>query len=155
MWFSVFNYGGGHTVDEVSASDYNSCTAGNSISSDSTGATTITLKKSGIHYFICGAMGHCGNGMKLAVTAADAGATPAPTGDIGGPPSTTPTTPLGRGGASTTPSADSTPKDSDSPSVNSPTSKLPVEQSSASGVSAFAAVLSAWAGAGAALLIAF
>ncbi|XP_022132018.1 blue copper protein-like [Momordica charantia] len=149
-----FNYGGGHTVDEVSASDYNSCTAGNSISSDSTGSTTIALNKPGTHYFICGAFGHCGNGMKLAVpvTAADAGATPsatpAPTGDgngDGAPPSTAPT-PLEGGGAPTTPS-----KDTGSPSViNSPTSKVPVEASSASGISAFAAVVSAWA---AALLI--
>ena len=34
----VFNYGAGHTVDEVSESDYKSCTLGNSISSDSSEA---------------------------------------------------------------------------------------------------------------------
>ncbi|EEF48563.1 blue copper protein [Ricinus communis] len=69
----VFNYGGGHTVDEVSASDYNTCTVGNGITSDSSGATTIALKTAGTHYFICGVVGHCGSGMKLAVTVKAAG----------------------------------------------------------------------------------
>ncbi|XP_065871457.1 blue copper protein-like [Euphorbia lathyris] len=63
----VFNYGGGHTVDEVSASDYSTCTVGNSITTDSSGATSIALKTAGTHYFICAATGHCGNGMKLAL----------------------------------------------------------------------------------------
>ncbi|KAK3230953.1 hypothetical protein Dsin_002834 [Dipteronia sinensis] len=64
----VFNYGSSHSVDEVSASDYKTCTTGNAISSDNTGATTITLKTAGTHYFICGVASHCGSGMKLAVT---------------------------------------------------------------------------------------
>ncbi|KAF2299729.1 hypothetical protein GH714_002893 [Hevea brasiliensis] len=64
----VFNYGGGHTVDEVSASDYNTCTVGNAITSDNSGATTIALKTAGTHYYICGVIGHCGSGMKIAVT---------------------------------------------------------------------------------------
>ncbi|QCD93169.1 Blue type 1 copper protein [Vigna unguiculata] len=64
----VFNYGAGHTVDEVKESDYKSCSAGNSISTDSSGATTIALKTAGTHYFICSVPGHCSGGMKLAVT---------------------------------------------------------------------------------------
>ncbi|CAH8257920.1 unnamed protein product [Arabidopsis lyrata] len=64
----VFNYGAGHTVDEVSESDYKSCTLGNAISSDSSGTTSIALKTSGPHYFICGIPGHCTGGMKLSVT---------------------------------------------------------------------------------------
>ncbi|XP_016462724.2 blue copper protein [Nicotiana tabacum] len=83
----VFNYPSGHTVDEVSASDYQSCTAGNAITSDKSGATTISLKTAGTHYFTCGAMGHCSGGMKLAVTVAAAG---------------------GGGGGSTTPSSGTT-----------------------------------------------
>ncbi|WJX41178.1 hypothetical protein P8452_28571 [Trifolium repens] len=63
----VFNYGAGHTVDEVKESDYKSCTTGNSISTDSSGATTIPLKKAGKHYFICSVPGHCTGGMKLSV----------------------------------------------------------------------------------------
>ncbi|KAG4954801.1 hypothetical protein AAZX31_14G164100 [Glycine max] len=63
----VFNYGAGHTVDEVKESDYKSCTTGNSLSTDSSGTTTITLKTAGTHYFICASPGHCDGGMKLAV----------------------------------------------------------------------------------------
>ncbi|XP_039053147.1 blue copper protein-like isoform X2 [Hibiscus syriacus] len=63
----VFNYPTSHTVDEVSSSDYSTCTVGNAITTDNSGATTVALKKAGTHYFICGVVGHCGNGMKLAV----------------------------------------------------------------------------------------
>nr|XP_016462724.1 PREDICTED: blue copper protein-like [Nicotiana tabacum] len=83
----VFNYPSGHTVDEVSASDYQSCTAGNAITSDQSGATTIPLKTAGTRYFTCGVMGHCSGGMKLSVTVAAAG---------------------GGGGGSTTPSSGTT-----------------------------------------------
>ncbi|XP_058786322.1 blue copper protein [Vicia villosa] len=76
----VFNYGGGaHTVDEVKESDYKSCTSGNSISTDSSGATTIALKKAGKHYFICGVPGHCTGGMKLSIKVkASSGSSAAP-----------------------------------------------------------------------------
>ncbi|XWS25319.1 hypothetical protein CRYUN_Cryun27aG0059000 [Craigia yunnanensis] len=63
----VFNYPTSHTVDEVSSSDYSTCTVGNAIKTDNSGATTVALKTAGTHYFICGVIGHCGNGMKLAV----------------------------------------------------------------------------------------
>jgi len=63
----VFLYGAIHTVDEVAASDYNSCTTGNPISSDSSGATTITLTTPGPRYFISATLGDCPSGMRLAV----------------------------------------------------------------------------------------
>ncbi|XP_010026035.2 blue copper protein [Eucalyptus grandis] len=89
----VFNYGGGHTVDEVSKSDYDACTAANVISTDSSGATTIPLKTAATHYFICGAAGHCSSGMKLAVSV-KAGSSPTATPPTsGGSPATTTTTP--------------------------------------------------------------
>ncbi|KAK3425813.1 hypothetical protein EUGRSUZ_B00045 [Eucalyptus grandis] len=88
----VFNYGGGHTVDEVSKSDY-----------DASGATTIPLKTAATHYFICGAAGHCSSGMKLAVsvkagssptaTPPTSGGSPAATTTTPSPPSTTTATP--------------------------------------------------------------
>ncbi|KAK8921586.1 hypothetical protein KSP39_PZI020361 [Platanthera zijinensis] len=59
---------GTHTVNEVSADDYQSCSASNYLSTDSTGSTTIPLKTGGTHYFICGVPGHCIGGMKLAVS---------------------------------------------------------------------------------------
>lgn len=98
-----FNYPSGHSVDEVSASDYGTCTIGNAITSDSTGTTTISLKAAGTHYFICGVVGHCGGGMKLSVKVTEAAsATPAAPGGSGSgstttSPSTTisPATPAG------------------------------------------------------------
>ncbi|AES73093.1 blue copper protein [Medicago truncatula] len=63
----VFLYGAIHTVDEVAASDYISCTTGNPISSDNSGETTIALKTAGTHYFISATFGDCSSGMRLAV----------------------------------------------------------------------------------------
>ncbi|GMI82816.1 hypothetical protein HRI_001950900 [Hibiscus trionum] len=72
----VFNYPSSHTVDEVSSSDYSTCTVGNAITTDNSGATTVALKKAGTHYFICGVVGHCANGMKLAVKVESGSAPP-------------------------------------------------------------------------------
>ncbi|XP_027368395.1 blue copper protein-like [Abrus precatorius] len=63
----VFNYGTGHSVDKVKKSDYKTCSVGNSLSTESSGATTIGPKSVGTHYFICSIPGHCKGGMKLAV----------------------------------------------------------------------------------------
>ncbi|XP_059637211.1 blue copper protein-like [Cornus florida] len=107
----VFNYGGGHTVDEVSPSDYNTCTVGNAITSDSSGATTIALKTTGTHYYICGVVGHCGSGMKLAVTVAGSAATTPTTPSGSSPPSGTTTTPTAQT-PPTTPSTTTVPQSS-------------------------------------------
>lgn len=121
----MFNYGSGHTVDEVSASDYKSCTTGNSITTDSSGATTIALKTAGKHYFICGVVGHCGSGMKLEVTVAAAGGT--------SPPDTTPSSGSGSGSGS-----------SSTPAVKTPPSTV-AESSSGTTLSAFlSCFLLAW-----------
>lgn len=77
--FLVFNYPSGHTVDEVFENDYNTCTAGNALSTDNSGSTSIPLLTAGPHYFMCGVVGHCGQGMKLAVNVA-AESTPLPSG---------------------------------------------------------------------------
>ena len=134
----AFNYAGGmHTVDEVSAADYASCSASNALSSDSTGTTSIALKTSGKHYFICGVSGHCSNGMKLVVDVADASPTPSPTPDT---PSTTPATP------STTPTSPS----SSGVTPKTPATVLapPVKKSGATGLRA-----AAWASLGLAGLV--
>ncbi|KAL6606894.1 hypothetical protein ACP70R_042547 [Stipagrostis hirtigluma subsp. patula] len=144
----VFNYAGGaHTVDEVSAADYASCSSSKALSSDSTGSTTITLKTAGKHYFICGVTGHCSGGMKLVVDVAAAAApAPAPTSpaaDTPDAPDTTPATP------STTPSSPS----SSGVTPKTPTTVLtpPVKQST-SGAAGLGAA--AWAGLGLAGLVA-
>lgn len=91
----------------MSASDYSTCTVGNAITSDSTGATTISLKKTGTHYFICGVIGHCGSGMKLAVTVESGKTTAPPTSSSATPSSgaatTSPATPTAT--TTTTPSS--------------------------------------------------
>jgi len=95
----VFNYAKGlHTVVEVSAAEYMACTAANPLGSDSSGATTVALKTPGTHYFVCSITGHCGAGMKLAVTVGGSNSpatTPTPTTPRTSPttPYTTPTTP--------------------------------------------------------------
>ncbi|OMP01289.1 Plastocyanin-like protein [Corchorus olitorius] len=68
----VFMYPSGHTVDEVFENDYKNCTEGNPITRDDSGCTTIPFLTVGFRYFMCGSMGHCAKGMKLAanVTAA-------------------------------------------------------------------------------------
>ncbi|XP_020586223.1 blue copper protein-like [Phalaenopsis equestris] len=98
----VFKYGGLHSADEVSKSDYDSCTSGNAIQSHSDGSTTIKLTEAGTRYFICGTPGHCDGGMKLAVTTVAAsspgspstggsgsGTSPTSGGSSNSPPSTT------------------------------------------------------------------
>jgi hypothetical protein len=88
----VFNYTSkAHTVTEVNQSGYDACSGGNSVSSDDSGATTVTLTTPGVHYFICTVPGHCAGGMKLAVTVnvvgGDVGTTAGstiPAGDAGG-----------------------------------------------------------------------
>ncbi|TXG52737.1 hypothetical protein EZV62_021906 [Acer yangbiense] len=110
----VFNYGSSHSVDEVSASDYKSCTTGNAISTDNSGATTITLKTAGTHYFICGVASHCSTGMKLAVTVGSGSGSG--TGSTTPPSSSSPT-----GGTST-----STSTTTKSPAVNTSESSLGV-----------------------------
>ncbi|KAJ1699703.1 hypothetical protein LUZ63_008215 [Rhynchospora breviuscula] len=79
----TFNYvSGSHTVDEVSSSDYSSCSTSNALSSDSSGTTKITLKTSGTHYFICGVSGHCSGGMKLSVTVGSSSSSSTPSTPI-------------------------------------------------------------------------
>ncbi|XP_061371752.1 blue copper protein-like [Gastrolobium bilobum] len=107
----VFNYGAGHTVDEVKESDYKSCTTGNSINTDSSGATTIALKTAGTHYFICAVPGHCAGGMKLAVTVKAGKATA---------PSATPSSGNGSPSDSNTPTTTTTRPNSSSASSLSP-----------------------------------
>ncbi|KAK8597122.1 hypothetical protein V6N13_001747 [Hibiscus sabdariffa] len=112
----VFNYPTSHTVDEVSSSDYSTCTVGNSITTDNTGATTVSLKTAGTHYFICGVLGHCGNGMKLAVKVESG----SPSSSTDKPSTTTPST------------------------TTTSTTKAPVDSSSSWSVSPFMAAVLTW-----------
>ncbi|KAJ6722608.1 BLUE COPPER PROTEIN [Salix koriyanagi] len=95
----LFNYGFSHSVAEVSKSDYDSCSTSNLVKTYTGGSSTITLSAAGPMYFICSTPGHCGNGMKLAITVVAASGTPSTP--------TTPATPSD--GGSTTPSGSSSP----------------------------------------------
>ncbi|XP_047306614.1 blue copper protein [Impatiens glandulifera] len=67
----VFSYGSSHTIDEVSESDYSSCSIGNVLASDNSGASNVPLNKAGKRYFVCGVIGHCSGGMKIIVDVKD------------------------------------------------------------------------------------
>ncbi|XP_020207461.1 uclacyanin 1 [Cajanus cajan] len=63
----VFQYPPNHNVVEVTKADYDSCQPTNPIQSYNDGATTIPLTSPGKRYFICGAIGHCSQGMKVEI----------------------------------------------------------------------------------------
>ncbi|URE00212.1 Plastocyanin-like domain [Musa troglodytarum] len=84
-----------HSLAEVGEADYKACSAGNSVQTYTDQSTKITLTRPGSRYFICGTLGHCSSGMKLAVTVAGASSsTPAgaPLSTPSGPPASDPTT---------------------------------------------------------------
>ncbi|MED6149281.1 hypothetical protein PIB30_060928 [Stylosanthes scabra] len=112
----TFNYDSStHQLDEVSESDYKSCSSSNAINTHNDGNTKITLSKAGSYYFLCPTVGHCGGGMKLAVTVSGSSSgspsTPSPSTPSGGSPST-PSTP-----SSSTPATPSSPAPKDSGAV--------------------------------------
>jgi hypothetical protein len=57
-----------HNVVIVNEFGYNSCVALGGSGFYNSGADRITLAK-GVNYFICGILGHCNLGMKIAVNA--------------------------------------------------------------------------------------
>ncbi|KAJ0966298.1 hypothetical protein J5N97_027436 [Dioscorea zingiberensis] len=54
-----------HNVIEVSKADYQTCTAASPLATFTTGNDSISIKKTGHLYFICGFPGHCGAGQKV------------------------------------------------------------------------------------------
>jgi Plastocyanin-like domain len=66
---TVFQYSKYHTINEVDKLGYDNCSTSNTLLTDSTGNTTVSLTAPGERYFICGVLTHCLGGMKLAVNA--------------------------------------------------------------------------------------
>ncbi|KAK1301915.1 hypothetical protein QJS10_CPB12g01186 [Acorus calamus] len=127
----VFSYGAGvHTLSEVSAADYSSCSTSNSINTDSSGSTTITLKSPGTRYFICSVPGHCTGGMKLSVTVGASSST-------GGSSTTTSPGASSSGGSGTSSPASGT----TSPSTTTPKTTTGLGSSSSSRVAPALAVV--------------
>ncbi|XP_024380119.1 early nodulin-like protein 12 isoform X1 [Physcomitrium patens] len=82
-----------HNVQEVTESDYVSCSSLNPLAEYESGNDIVTLPKPGTHYYICGFLGHCDQGgmrMKITVRGAYApqsvhGGATSPTGDLPSP----------------------------------------------------------------------
>ncbi|CAL9060094.1 unnamed protein product [Musa banksii] len=65
---AVFKYNKNfHNVLEVSKADYKACNAASPIAAYTSGNDSITLKRRGHHFFICGVPGHCSAGQKVDV----------------------------------------------------------------------------------------
>ncbi|KAL5860231.1 hypothetical protein ACOSQ4_001527 [Xanthoceras sorbifolium] len=54
-----------HNVKQVSHRDFQSCNATSSIAVYSSGSDSMTLKRPGHYYFLCGFPGHCQAGQKV------------------------------------------------------------------------------------------
>uniref|UniRef100_A0A0D9X915 Phytocyanin domain-containing protein n=1 Tax=Leersia perrieri TaxID=77586 RepID=A0A0D9X915_9ORYZ len=90
----TFNFGSGHTLTEVSKSDYENCAvSGNPISDVQSGPATVDLTAAGTRYFICTVPSHCTGGMKLAVTVGSGSSSGTPSTPGSGTPPTTPSSP--------------------------------------------------------------
>ncbi|ONH95631.1 hypothetical protein PRUPE_7G081300 [Prunus persica] len=83
-----------HNVMQVSDQDFESCNATSAISSYTSGSDTITLKRPGHYYFLCGAPGHCQAGQKVDIKVS----LPVPENLI---PSPSPSSPYGSSSPST------------------------------------------------------
>ncbi|KAF8042012.1 hypothetical protein BT93_A0573 [Corymbia citriodora subsp. variegata] len=96
----AFNFAtGAHDVAEVAKAAYDGCSSTNPISLQTKGPASITLNKSGEHYFICTISNHCGLGQKLAINVTNTSTATPPTTPTPPPPPTTPST-AGRSAAS-------------------------------------------------------
>jgi hypothetical protein len=87
---AAFKYNSYHSVLEVTKQDFDECVTSKPISYDTSGSTTVLLTMPAKRYFICGAPGHCLNGMKMAIEVADL---PAPTTPTSPPPALVPPPP--------------------------------------------------------------
>ncbi|XP_021909800.1 mavicyanin-like [Carica papaya] len=62
----VFDYNNKfHNVKQVSEQDFETCNATSPIATHTTGSDTVTLKKLGNYYFLCGFQGHCEAGQRI------------------------------------------------------------------------------------------
>ncbi|XP_045084714.1 chemocyanin-like [Aegilops tauschii subsp. strangulata] len=69
-WAVVFKYNPGmHNVVQVGEGDYNSCRVSGPSRTYTSGNDHIQLSHGGKAFFICSLLGHCQQGMKIAVTA--------------------------------------------------------------------------------------
>ncbi|KAF6139138.1 hypothetical protein GIB67_009981 [Kingdonia uniflora] len=110
----VFEYSAErHNVLEVTKEAYESCDATTPLATYATGKDSITIKKSGHHFFLCGVTGHCEAGQKVDFNVVQAA--------TASPPSSSPTT-------SVLPVPETPPPTASPPSSSPTTSVLPVPE---------------------------
>lgn len=56
-----------HNVKQVTHQDFQSCNATSPVATYTSGSDSVTLKRTGHYYFLCGVPGHCQAGQKLDV----------------------------------------------------------------------------------------
>ncbi|PWA47603.1 cupredoxin [Artemisia annua] len=96
----LFNFTTGlHNVAEISQAAYGPCSSTNTLSLNPTGPATVTLTRSGAHYFICTVVSHCQIGQKLTINVSPASTSTtsplSPPSTIATPPSTFEQSPSG------------------------------------------------------------
>ncbi|XP_021280750.1 mavicyanin-like [Herrania umbratica] len=76
-----------HNVKQVTHNDFQSCNGTSAIATYTSGSDSITLKRAGHYYFLCGVPGHCQAGQKVAVlvTALSVGPSASPSPSLFGP----------------------------------------------------------------------
>ncbi|KAI3986526.1 hypothetical protein MKX01_014064 [Papaver californicum] len=111
-----FTYSAQHNVLEVNEKDYDACDASNPITtySDGDSETKITLSSTGKRFFICGASGHCAQGMKVTIDTVSSSTPSTPMTPAKSPPKSTPSAnsppPVSQDTPFEPPPADSPPK---------------------------------------------
>ena len=91
-----------HNVMQVTHNDFQSCNGSSAIASYTSGSDSVTLKRPGHFYFLCGVPGHCQAGQKVdvLVTSSSLGpsASPSPS-TLGSSPANPPSKLLAQGPA--------------------------------------------------------
>ncbi|RDX61183.1 hypothetical protein CR513_60611, partial [Mucuna pruriens] len=133
----VFNFvSGSHTVAELTdKASFNSCNVNQNNGVISTSPATVTLNRSGEHYFACTIQGHCSGGQKLSVTVTGSSTTPG-----SAPPPAQGPSPPPSGTIPTPPSSEGTPPQS-SPTEPGSTTPPPSPGSATSVVATFSLLL--------------
>ncbi|KAK6239197.1 hypothetical protein QUC31_004666 [Theobroma cacao] len=76
-----------HNVMQVTHNDFQSCNGTSAIASYNSGSDTVSLKRPGHYYFLCGVPGHCQAGQKVdvLVTPLSVGPSASPSPSLFGP----------------------------------------------------------------------
>ncbi|KAG2384185.1 Umecyanin protein [Vigna angularis] len=83
----VFNYRSNtHNVEEVRKENFDFCNSTSPLATYTTTPVRVTLNRSGAHFFICGVLGHCQGGQKLAINVTDNNSSATSSSPVATPP---------------------------------------------------------------------